>query len=100
MDLKTMEWIVQGLRRELEALQSEVKQLRMQLKTKQPSTDTLKSDDELIDTKEVRKMLGICYNTLQKIILAGKITPIKLGARNIRFWRSAVLNYLREIQTN
>lgn len=101
MDLKTMEWIVNGLRQELESLQSEVKELKAKLnKLNSSSHKEEKQDDKLIDTKEVKKMLGVCYNTLQKIIREGKIKPIKMGPRNIRFWKSSIMTYLRGLQTN
>ena len=93
MDLKTMEWIVDGLRRELESLQSEVKELKSKLESLNSTSQKGKSEeDKLIDTKEAKKMLGVCYNTLQKIIREGKIKPIKRGAWNIRFWKSSIIN--------
>lgn len=101
MDLKTMEWIVDGLRRELESLQSEVKELKIKLDNLNSTSLKEKSEeDELIDTKQVKKMLGVCYNTLQKIIREGKIKPIKMGPRNVRFWRSSIMNYLNRLQTS
>lgn len=91
-----MEWIVQGLRRELEALQTEVKILKAQLNERKVEkvVETQKVNDELIDTKEVLNYLGICYNTLQGVIRKGLLTPIRINQRRVKFSKQAVLEYV------
>ena len=53
------------------------------------------SETALLDTKEVQNILGICYNTLQKIVAKGLLTPIKIGQRRIRYSKVKILEYLR-----
>jgi Fic family protein len=50
--------------------------------------------DEFINTKEVKSMLGVCYNTLQQVVNKGLLTPIRINQRRIRYSKQAVLNYL------
>lgn len=51
-------------------------------------------EDTLIDTKEVLQILGICYNTLQKIIKKGLIHPIRISVKRMRFSKNEILNYV------
>lgn len=99
MDLKTMEWVVLGLRKEVETLQMELKKLRNEVsknKLEQPIKST--SNDELLNTKEVLNYLGICYNTLQSIIKKGLITPIRINQRRVKFSKLAILAFINQQQ--
>jgi hypothetical protein len=51
--------------------------------------------DELLDTKQVLKILGICYNTLQAVIQKGLIHPIKINQRRIRFSRQGISGFIQ-----
>lgn len=52
-------------------------------------------EDEFINMSEVQKILGVCYNSLQKIIQKGLLTPIRINQRRIRFSKAEVLKYLQ-----
>jgi len=49
----------------------------------------------LLDTKEVQRILGVCYNTLQKVVAKGLLKPIKIGQRRVRYSKAKILEYLR-----
>lgn len=105
MDNTIFQMALEHLKSEVSNLQEENKALKDRLKTVEdslaefrfqkannPSTED--SANELMDTKEVQGFLGVCYNTLQKIIKKGLITPIRIGQRRIRFSRKSVQKYV------
>jgi hypothetical protein len=98
MDLKTIEWIVIGLRNEYEALQTEVKELRSELRKNSQINETKKEDDELLDTKQVLNYLGVCYNTLRSVIQKGLIQPIRINQRRVKYSKREVLNYVSSLR--
>lgn len=51
--------------------------------------------DELLNTKDVLLKLGICYNSLAKLIKDGLIKPIRINQRRIRFSKLSILNYIK-----
>jgi len=53
-------------------------------------------EDEFINTKDVQKILGVCYNTLRQIVQQGLLRPIRINQRRIRYSKAAVLNYLAQ----
>lgn len=98
MNTKLLEFALEGLRKEVEKLQAEVKELKE--KVNRGNIPTLikeispSIENELLDTKEVLKKLGICYNTLQTIIKKGLIKPLKISKRRVRFSKQSVQNYI------
>lgn len=60
----------------------------------QNSVDSAPLQDELLDTKEVLRILGISYNTLQVIVRKGMIKPIRINQRRIRFASGDIQNYI------
>lgn len=52
-------------------------------------------EDELMDLKEVQSKLGICYNSLKKLINQGLIKPIRINKRRLRFSKLSILNYIQ-----
>ena len=52
-------------------------------------------EDSLLNIKEVLSKLGICYNSLNKLIKQGLIKPIRINQRRIRFSRSSIIQYIR-----
>ncbi|GAB5417996.1 MAG: hypothetical protein Crog4KO_14490 [Crocinitomicaceae bacterium] len=96
MDLKTMEWTIMGLRKEVESLQEDVKDLRLELRKAKFMEVEQKQEDELLNTKEVLNYLGICYNTLQSIIKKGLIEPIRINKRRVKFSKHALMKYINQ----
>ena len=88
------------LKIEHEALKKEIEKLRKQNRSKavliQP--DPKVSETSLLDTKEVLRILGVCYNTLQKIVQKGLITPIKISQRRVRYSKAKIVEYLKKQQ--
>ncbi|MGV3632280.1 MAG: helix-turn-helix transcriptional regulator [Bacteroidota bacterium] len=91
----------------LERLHEEVETLKQVIKTQQDQISDLKSqtpqhvfetpkvvETEYINMKEVQRILGICYNTLQKIIQKGLLRPIRINQRRIRYSKTEVMQYL------
>jgi len=52
-------------------------------------------EDEYLDSRDVQKILGVCYNTLQKIVKQGLIKPIRINQRRFRYSRFSVLSYMK-----
>ena len=53
--------------------------------------------DTLIDTKEVMNMLGICYNSLCKLVKQGFIKRVRINQRRMKYSKTSIVNF---IQTN
>lgn len=53
------------------------------------------NNDILLDTKEVMKILGVCYNSLYKLVREGLIKPIKINQKRVRFTKISILNYIQ-----
>src|SRR4051812_31027924 len=51
-------------------------------------------EDELLDLKQVQTILGVCYNSLKKLIDKGLIKPIRINERRVRFSKLSILNYI------
>lgn len=64
------------------------------------STITKKGEfeDELLDTKQVRKFLGISHNTLQAIVNAGQLVQKRINGHNVRYLKSNVLSYIQSLK--
>lgn len=101
-DIKLLKMAFERVHDELETIKAQYQELKSEMKDlkdqiSQRSDNKLIPDtkeDQLIDTKEVLNMLGICYNTLQKIIQNGFIKPIRINQRRIRYSKLAVLNFI------
>ena len=83
----------QKLEEKINIIENNLKSLETP-KKQQTTTSPIK--DQLIDTKEVLKMLGICYNTLQSIIRKKLISPIKISPRRVRYSQKAILTYIEK----
>jgi len=100
MDTKLLELALNNLLDQYEKLKSEVTELRGEIKglkenPSNPSVESKPIEDELLDLKQVQKLLGICYNSLKKLINKGLIKPIRINERRVRFSRISILNYIR-----
>lgn len=99
MDAKLLELALNNLLDQYEKLKSEVAILRDEVRglKSSPLTPQVESkpvEDELLDLKQVQGLLGICYNSLKKLIDKGKIKPIRINERRVRFSRLSILNYI------
>ncbi len=104
MEAKLLELALNNLLDQYQKLQSEVAELREELRglknnTSIPIVESKPQEDELLDLKEVQNLLGICYNSLKKLISKGKIKPIRINERRVRFSRISILNYIHSETT-
>lgn len=88
---------IEKLKTLVEQQQAEMQELRkVPVITTTPNLST-SQEDEYLDSRDVQKILGVCYNTLQKIVKQGLIKPIRINQRRFRYSKMAVMNYLRQI---
>lgn len=87
---------LEKLKEQVRRQQEEINELRNSAPTRQLEA-ALPKEDEFIDTKDVQKILGVCYNTLRQIVQQGLLRPIRINQRRIRYSKKAVLNYLGSI---
>lgn len=109
MNLTMIKLAVEKLYDDVEKLKLRNKELELQIKTvsegtKSITTNSIKANeqshaDELMNTKQVQKYLGICYNTLQTIIDKGLIKPIRVSQRRVRFTRRSIQAYINHLQS-
>lgn len=104
MDAKLLELALNNLLDQYQKLQSEVAILRDEVRglKSSPLTPQIESkpiEDELLDLKQVQELLGICYNSLKKLINKGLIKPIRINERRVRFSRISILNYIQSEST-
>ncbi len=106
METKIILLALEKLTEEYEQLKREVGELRSELNSAksgqiaQSNSDFIQmKDDELLDYKEVQIMLGICYNSLKKLIDSGQIVPIRLNERRVRFSKQSIQNYIKTKST-
>ena len=106
IDIKIFQLAFERLIDEVEVLKEQNKQLRIEvdeLKNNKPIFRTIElkntiPDTVLLDTKEVLQLLGVCYNTLQKIVGKGLLTPIKINQRRVRYSKVKLIEYLENEQ--
>lgn len=91
--LKLSEDLTKALTR-IDTLEDEVKILKQNNKNPSVEIKAVESD-ELLNTKDVMLKLGICYNSLAKLIKDGLIKPIRINQRRIRFTKSSILKYIQ-----
>lgn len=102
MSKEILELAVETLRRQVASLRQEIEQLKEELKSKNKLTKEGLTErenrvelDELLTTKAVQRILGVCYNTLQNnIVKKGLLEPKKLSARKIRYSKRELINYI------
>lgn len=83
------------LKAEFSDLKAEIVLLKRQPVQSQTSVVPDKANDELLDIKEVRNILGICYNSLSKLVREGLLKPIRINQRRIRFSKAGVMRYIQ-----
>ena len=100
MDTKLLELALNNLLDQQDKLKKEVAELREELRgvkinTSTPTIESKPLEDELLDLKQVQKLLGICYNSLKKLVDKGIIKPIRINERRVRFSRLSILSYIQ-----
>jgi excisionase family DNA binding protein len=83
---------------EIEELKNEIKNLKAHHPVDQTTPNpTIVVEDKsiLLDTKEVMEILGICYNSLDKLVKKGEIKRININQRRVRFPRESVNEYIQ-----
>lgn len=54
-------------------------------------------EDELLDTKQVLKMLGVCYNTLRKLTVKNLLLPIRISTKRVKYSKAEILRYVQSL---
>lgn len=86
---------------EVEKLKAELASLRKEIEiSTRGNIDQLPnvSQDELMDIKEVQSTLGICYNSLNKLVRKGLLKPIRINQRRVRFTRGSIIQYINSLK--
>ncbi len=104
MELKLFVLALERLSDQVEQLKNDVLNLKKEneqfkinslnpfVSVKEQTPQTIK--DELLDAKQVSQMLGVCYNTIKRMIKKGILPRIKINDRRFKFEKSAILAYL------
>ena len=105
MKTEILEMALETLKNKVQELKEEVKELREKVNKnksceytihEQPNTN--QDLDELLTIKQVQKILGVCYNTLQKsIVKKGLLVPKKISERKIRFSKRELIAYMNNL---
>jgi predicted DNA-binding transcriptional regulator AlpA len=107
METKLLKLAVGRLSDEVETLKLKIEELKkemLELRKNQPINSInqnlipiIKEPDNkiLLDTKEVMEILGICYNSLAKLIKEGHFKPIKINQRRVRFQKASIIQYIQ-----
>ena len=67
------------------------------------NTDTMKNDiadKELIDMKQISKILGLKYHTARKVIFQSKLGFVEYGKRKRLWIKEDILNFKRSCYSN
>ncbi len=90
---------VDTLKKQVTELLSEVKRLKSNISSEQEIKEVKveSNNDILLDTKEVMKILGVCYNSLYKLVREGLIKPIKINQKRVRFTKISILKYIQSV---
>jgi len=84
---------LEKLKEVVQKQQEEIEELKKTKVVETPEAVPIR-EDEFINTKDVQKILGVCYNTLRQIVQQGLLKPIRINQRRIRYSKRAVLSYL------
>lgn len=103
METKLLLFAVSKLTDEVEALKLKVAELSDELvKVKEAKqyipveapAEIDPAKDILIDTKEVMNMLGICYNSLCKLVKQGFIKRVRINQRRMKYSKTSIINFI------
>lgn len=90
---------VDTLKKQVLELLKEVSRLKSNVSSEQEIKEVKveSNNDILLDTKEVMKILGICYNSLYKLVREGLIKPIKINQKRVRFTKISIMRYIQSV---
>jgi hypothetical protein len=103
MEIKLLKLAIERLHDQVEQLSVEmgkVKEELAEIKKQNPQSFThdkptsMNLEDEYINTKDVQQILGVCYNTLRKVVEDGYLKPIRINQRRVRYNKADVIRYL------
>jgi len=99
MDLALIKLSLERLLEKVENLESQRTTLELRVRSLEAkntsiSKDTSTEQGELLDTKEVLKILGISYNTLQAIVRKNLIHQIRINQRRVRYSKKGIYEYI------
>lgn len=106
MDLTLIKLSLEKLHENMEAMKLMNKTLLARVNTLEkregvnfasPGIVSTPLEEELLDTKQVRKILGVSHNTLQAIVRAGKLVQKRINGRSVRYSRSDVKEYIESL---
>jgi hypothetical protein len=101
METKLLKLAVSRLTDELEKLKEEFIEFKKQNSNNRfenhntPSTIPIDVNSELLDTNEVKTILGVCFNTLQKLVSGGFIKQIRISKRRIKYTKTSILDFIK-----
>ena len=85
---------VEQLNRDMRSIKEELEELKEQ-KVVRPTIELQPvTKDEYINTKEVQQLLGVCYNTLRRVVEEGHLKPVRINQRRVRYNKADVIRYL------
>lgn len=91
---------IERMNEELEKLKEQVRRQQLEIEEMRNAAPAqqlkvaVPMEDEFIDTKDVQKILGVCYNTLKQIVQQGLLRPIRINQRRIKYSKESVIAYL------
>jgi len=109
MKSEILQLAMESLKREMAEMQGDVQGLKLEmLELKAKSLDVVSKEnvkelelDKLLSTKEVEKILGVCYNTLQtNIVSKGLLVPKRISARKIRYSKKELKVYMDNLESS
>ena len=71
----------------------------MEISTQEMYRIVFKEYPEVLDVKQVSKLLGISTKTVYKLIKTGSLSALRIG-REFRFTKVSIMKYMRVIETS
>jgi excisionase family DNA binding protein len=62
--------------------------------------EPVQTDDELLTPKQVADELQLNIETIYRYTRSGQLPVVRLSAREFRIWRSKLVRFLRERETD
>ncbi|MBI1836433.1 MAG: helix-turn-helix domain-containing protein [Flavobacteriia bacterium] len=101
METKLLNLAVSRLSDELEKLKAEFEEYKKNNTSNKNEVilsqvhTSVSIKDELLDTDEVKTILGVCFNTLQKLVRGGLIKQIRISKRRIKYTKASILEFIK-----
>ena len=72
-----------------------VKEAKQYIPVESPPVQIDITKDILIDTKEVMNILGICYNSLCKLVKQGHIKRVRINQRRMKYSKNSIESFIQ-----